>query len=485
MSNRSPRDTARPPVLTGQLKVKTRNQRRVERKIMERASRGAPRNDLLPNLVIEQRLLSNLKAPARRVRKYDLDDVVGLAQSIEQFGFTVPIIVGEDGQIIDGELRFEAARWLQLEKIPCLAIGHLSPNELRAFTIAANRIGQSREWDLDVLREEMEELLKDEFDIDALGFQDEEVDIILSEDGPKVEEPAPEPIPADEALPLTQLGDLWQQGRHRLLCGDALDPESYKQLLGDEEVQLLLADAPYNVKISGIVSTPHREFVQASGEMSDDQFEAFLATWLACAFAVMEPGAVGFAFMNWRGLEILLRAVRAAAFEQLDLVIWVKDNAGMGNLYRLQHELVVVMKKPGADHKNHIQLGAKGRWRSNCWFAPGANAPGSDTREMLKSHPTPKPVQLLSDAIIDVTDRGDIVLDSFGGSGSTMIAAERTGRIARLIELDPVYCDVILRRWLNEKGEEPVLLNTGESLAMVMKRRAAEAEEMTDARLDR
>lgn len=249
MSGRSQKSEMRPSVLTEQLKAKTRNRRRVEHRVVERAKRGKPRNDLLPQLTVVQRPLSELYPPARRVRKYELHDVVGMANSIEQFGYTVPIIIGEDGTIIDGELRYEAARWLHLEQVPCLAVSHLSPNEMRAFTIAANRIGQCREWDLEVLRDEMVELLADDFDIGTLGFEGEEEDIILSDDGPKVELPVPDPIPSEVAPPVSRRGDLWQLGKHRLLVDDALAPESYEKLLGGECLQHLLSDAPYNVKI--------------------------------------------------------------------------------------------------------------------------------------------------------------------------------------------------------------------------------------------
>lgn len=230
----------------------------------------------------------------------------------------------------------------------------------------------------------------------------------------------------------------------------------------NEQAQLLLTDPPYNIAISSIVSTKHREFAEASGEMSADEFATFLTDFLSASKSVMTDGAIGFVFMDWRQLELLLRAVRMREFELLNLIPWVKANAGMGSLYRSQHELIAMFKTSGT-HKNRIELGARGRNRTNVWFAPGAGTMGSEAREMLGKHPTSKPVDMLADAIYDVTDPDDIVLDCFGGSGSTLIAAARTKRRARLIELDPVYCDLIIRRWQKETGKEALLELNGRS----------------------
>lgn len=436
------------------------------------------RNDLLPVLTIVTRAVAELVPHVRRLRKFGLEDIIEAANVISSKGFLQPIFISRDGKtILDGELRFEAARWLQLEEVPCIYTEMLEPKEERAVRIALNRLGQRREWDLGELRLELEELLLDEEPIDLLGFDSIELDQIMDDGGSPEEDEVPEPLAGD---PLTRPGDLWQLGEHRLICGDARDPNVLAALLGRELAQLLLTDPPYNIAISSIVSTRHREFAHASGEMSSGQFAEFLGQFLSAARDVMLDGAIAQVFMDWRQIEILLREGREAGLELLNLVTWVKANAGMGSFYRSQHELVAVMKKPG-DHKNRIQFGKKGRNRANVWFAPGAGTLGSEAREMLKEHPTSKPVQLLADAMIDVTDPGDIVLDCFGGSGSTLMAAGRTGRIARLIELDQTYCDVILRRWMAAKGCEPVLAATGQTWNEVVNERQPPDDEGEDS----
>lgn len=468
MTNRNARtrttlaDPLREP-LRDQSHTRTRAARRASEH-ERRAEFVSRRNDLLPALTIVTRPLAELVPYHRRLRKFSLDDIIEAANVITSKGFLQPIFISRDGRtILDGELRFEAARWLQLEEVPCIFTETLEPREERAVRIALNRLGQRREWDLGELRLELEELLIEEEPIDLLGFDSIELDQIMDAGDMSDEDEVPEPEPGP---PITRPGDLWRLGEHRLICGDARDPTVLASLLGRDKVQLLQSDPPYNIAVSSIVSTRHREFAHASGEMSDDQFAEFLGEFLVAARNVMVDGAIAQIFMDWRQIEILLRVGRETGLELLNLVAWVKANAGMGSFYRSQHELIAVMKQPG-EHKNRIQFGKKGRNRANVWFAPGAGTMGSEAREMLKEHPTSKPVQLLADAIIDVTDPADIVLDCFGGSGSTLMAAERTGRKARLIELDQAYCDVILRRWLTATGEEPTLIASGQCLSEV------------------
>jgi DNA modification methylase len=450
-----------------------------ERRASQQAIQGegvVRRNDLLPELTIVQRPLEVLVPPTRRLRKFKLDDIIEAANIIAAKGFLQPIFISRDGRtIIDGELRYEAARWLQLESVPCIMTESLSRVEERAVRIALNRLGQRREWDLDVLKVELGELLIEEEPLELLGFDAIELDQIMTEDTKPEEDEVPEP--GDGSIEaVCRPGDLWLLGQHKLVCGDALAQETYDALMGDETCQLLLSDPPYNIAVSKIVSTRHREFAQGSGEMSDDQFSEFLGGFLERAGPYMVDGAIGFVFMDWRQIELLLRTGREYGLELLYLIPWVKTNAGMGSFYRSQHELIAMLKKPG-EHKNRIQLGAKGRNRANVWFAPGAGTLGSDARAMLNEHPTSKPVQLLVDAMIDVTDPADIVLDCFAGSGSTLIAAEKAGRRARLIELDRAYCDVILQRWISHGGTEPTLAPTGRPFSQVMTERIGPCQE--------
>jgi DNA modification methylase len=439
-----------------------------------RSTDVARRNDLMPNLTIELIRTSDLLASERRVRKFDRGDMMEVANNLSAFGFVQPLVIGRDGQsIVDGELRFEAARWLGLEEVPCILLATYSKAEERALKIALNRLGQRRAWNFDVLKLELQELLLEEQPIELLGFDSIELDQIMLDE----EEEPDEVFEVSERDPVSRSGDLWLLGEHRLICGDARDASVHARLLGDDKVQLMLTDPPYNIAVSTIVSTKHEEFAFASGEMSKDEFLAFLRDFLAAAYPSLVAGAVTFAFMDWRQIGLLLQAGSDNDLELLNIIAWVKANAGMGSMYRSQHELVAMFKKAG-EHKNRIQLGRKGRNRANVWFAPGAGTLGTDARELLKEHPTSKPVQMLVDAILDVTDPGDIVLDPFGGSGSTLIAADKLKRRARLIEYEPKYCDVIIRRWQQTAQGQAVLEETGETYDEVDARRSDEQDDI-------
>lgn len=373
MPNRSrPRSTSlvdplREP-LTAKSHTRSRGAKRAS-KHERRAETLVRRNDLLPTLTIENRPLAELVPYTRRLRKFGLDDIIEAANVISAKGFLAPIFISRDGRtILDGELRYEAARWLQLEEVPCISTATLEPHEERAVRMALNRLGQRREWDLGELRLELEELLIEEEPIDLLGFDSIELDQIMDAGSNPDEDEVPEPEPGPA---VTCAGDLWQLGNHRLVCGDAREPRTLAALLGEERVQLLLTDPPYNISVSTIVSTKHREFAHGSGEMSREQFAEFLSAFLIAAREVMVDGAIAMVFMDWRQIELLLRVGREADLEHLNLVVWAKANAGMGSFYRSQHELVAVLKRPG-EHKNRIQFGKKGRNRANVWFAPGA-----------------------------------------------------------------------------------------------------------------
>jgi DNA modification methylase len=286
--------------------------------------------------------------------------------------------------------------------------------------------------------------------------------------------PEPEPGPA-----VTQPGDVWVLGKHRLICGDARDPAVYAALMGADRARAVFTDPPYNVKIDGHVcgsgAVKHREFAMASGEMDAGTFTAFLEASLCAMAAVSLDGAIHFTCMDWRHMAELQAAGDKVYSGLKNLVVWAKTNGGMGTFYRSRHELIYVWKVGTAPHTNTFGLGEHGRYRTNVWDYPGVNSFGGNQKD-LALHPTVKPVALVADAIKDVSRRGEIVLDGFGGSGTTLIAAERTGRVARLVELDPIYCDVICRRYAALTGVEPVLEATGETFAAAAETRAMEAK---------
>ncbi len=280
-------------------------------------------------------------------------------------------------------------------------------------------------------------------------------------------------------------GDLWELGSHRLLCGDTRGPASFERLMAGELARMVFSDPPFNVKVDGHVGglgrQKHDEFAMASGEMSEKEFIGFLQTAFANAATVSIDGAIHFQVMDWRHMREMLMAGHAVYSGLQNLCVWVKDNGGMGSFYRSQHELVFVWKVGEAPHLNNVQLGKNGRYRTNAWHYRGATKTGADAE--LALHPTVKPVTMIIDAIKDTSKRGEIVLDPFGGSGSTLLAAQRTGRRARLIEYEPKYCAVTIRRWEKLARGKARLASTDETFTEVHARRNAEMERIGDLAL--
>jgi DNA modification methylase len=466
--------------LKAQKLEKTRARRQqldAQRRIADRAG-GARRNDLLPELQIREVSVGSLREAQRKVRKLDPEHVERLVSSIARFGFTVPILISGD-EVLDGHARLAAARALGLERVPALDCRHLDPIEARTLRLAVNRLAEKGAWDLDELRIEMGALADLEVDLDATGFSLEEQDIILLDplDAALDAEDEDEP-PELPKLPISRLGDLWSLGEHRVLCGNSLDLLTYETLLAGAKVQAVLTDPPYNVKIKGNVSglgkKVHSEFVMASGELDTADWQKFLGVLMERLRDVTEPGAVIFAFMDWRSIHLLVMAGEAAGLTVINMIVWYKQSGGMGGLYRSAHELIGVFCNGSTPATNNVALGKHGRDRTNVWSVPGANRRGSSASEMLHLHATPKPVELCVDALLDVTNRGDLVLDAFLGSGTTLIAAEQCSRHCYGIELDPRFVDVTLERWMKLTGREPILAETDETFSEVAARRRAE-----------
>lgn len=430
-------------------------------------------NAVLPrslNLKVDYRSPSSLKPYERNARTHSKKQVSLIAASIRQFGFNNPVLISEHDEIIAGHGRVLAALELGLKQVPTVRLDHMTDAERRAYILADNKLAEQAGWDVPTLKLELGELHEEdlEFALETTGFETSELDILLHEDDGDEEQetvPMPEPGPA-----ITRMGDIWQLGRHRLICGDVTDPLVINALMGDERADCVFTDPPYNVKIDGNVcgkgSIKHREFAMASGEMSEAQFTAFLISSLGELARVSRDGAIHFVCMDWRHMGELLAAGLSVYQELKNLIVWTKTNAGMGSFYRSQHELVFVFKVGTAPHTNTFGLGETGRHRSNVWSYPGVNSFGAGQSD-LALHPTVKPTALVADAIKDVTTLNQIVLDGFGGSGSILIAAERNGRIARLVELDPLYCDVICRRFEAETGESAILDGTDQTFDQV------------------
>jgi len=399
----------------------------------------------------------DLRPWARNARTHSKKQLRQIAQSIETFGFTNPVLVDQADTILAGHGRVEAAKLLGMATVPCLRIEHMTEAEKRAYVIADNKLALNAGWDEEMLAEELKGLLATEglgglgFDIGVIGFEIAEIDNLLEGLVPEEAGDPEDDIMPDLAPRRVSPGDLWQLGPHRLACGDALDPAVLDLLMAGEVARMVFSDPPYNVKIDGHVGgsgkVKHREFAMAAGEMSEAEFTGFLTRALRNMADHSCDGSIHFLCMDWRHMREMLAAGHAVYDELKNLIVWAKDNGGMGTFYRSRHELVFAFKKGTAPHVNSFELGQHGRYRTNVWTYRGVNTMRAGRMEELRLHPTVKPVQMIADAIKDVSGRGEIVLDAFGGSGSTLIAAGKTGRRARLVELDPIYCDRILARW--------------------------------------
>lgn len=427
-----------------------------------------------------------LKPAQRNARNHSQKQIAQLAASIKQFGFTNPVLTDASGRIVAGHGRVAAANSLGLAEVPTLALSHLSEADLRAYALADNRLAEKSGWDEDLLRIELGELeMLVSYDLELTGFSTGEMDVMF--DGLSAKEAALEAGPDKKRATATvERGDLWTLGEHKLLCGDAREPKDFATLMVEDRARMVFSDPPYNVAIDGFVGglgkVKHAEFAMASGEMSPTQFTDFLSTAFRNAADVSVDGAVHFQCMDWRHIEEMMAAGRSVYAGLLNMCVWSKDMAGMGSFYRSQHELVFVWKVGSAAHLNNVELGKHGRFRTNVWNCRSARKTGKDSE--LELHPTVKPVALVMDAIKDASRRGDVVLDCFGGSGSTLLAAEKTRRKARLIEYEPTYCEVTVRRWETLTGKSAVLAETGETYAAVSARRNAEMEARADAALE-
>jgi 16S rRNA G966 N2-methylase RsmD len=437
----------------------------------------------MPNLEVEQTPIYALHAQRQNARTHSTRQIRQIADSIQRFGFCNPILVDDDLTILAGHGRVAAAQLLNHTTVPTVRLSHLSEADKRAYLIADNRLAEKAGWDRDLLAIELQSLIDIGFEVELTGFETPEIDLLLDEalDAAGLTPAGDDEVPhKSEDPPTSRLGDLWMLGKHRLLCGDARDQACYAQLLDGNTADLVFTDPPYNVPIDGHVSGKgrvcHREFAMASGEMSEPEFTQFLSTTLGLAVNASHDGALHFVCMDWRHLFELIHAGRGLYGSFLNLCVWNKDNGGMGSLYRSKHELVAVFKVGNAPHINNIELGRHGRNRTNVWDYAGVNTFKAGRLDELASHPTVKPVALVADVLRDASRRANLVLDPFAGSGTTIIAAEKTGRAAYALEIDPTYADVIVQRWQSFTGKTALLganRNTFEELTEQRKPKAA------------
>jgi DNA modification methylase len=434
------------------------------------------------DLSIEVLPIDSLRLNARNPRTHSVAQIRQIADSIKQFGFTNPILVDADHGVIAGHGRILAAKLLGILEVPTIRIDHLTAAQKRAYVIADNRLAENAGWDRELLALELQYLSEMDLDFESTitGFEIPEIDLLLqeinlaenSDDGNRI-------LEIDEsASPVSQLGDHWIMGVHHLLCADATQAQSFEQLLGTQKAQMVFIDPPYNVPIDGHVcglgAIKHREFLMASGEMSEAEYIDFLKTVFGLLTRFSIDGSIHYVCIDWRHCYELTSAGREC-YELKNLCVWNKDNGGMGSLYRSKHELIFVYKNGHSSHINNIELGRHGRNRTNIWEYPGVNSLREGRMDDLAMHPTVKPVALVADAILDCSKRGGIILDCFAGSGTTLIAAEQTGRLGYIMEIDPRYVDVIVRRYEQTSGNEAIHAPTRATFAQVQSERVTAA----------
>jgi DNA modification methylase len=430
---------------------------------------------------VEHKAIASLRPYRGNARTHSKKQIRQIAESIRRFGFTNPVLISDDDEIIAGHGRVEAAKLIGMQSVPTLCLSHLSQAQRKAYVIADNKLALNAGWDRELLEIELQALIDLDFDIEITGFAPAETEILFEElrnSSPEPNQSEDDTIPAPEGFSaVSRPGDLWLLGRHRLLCGDSREASAFEHLLGDENADLIFTDPPYNVPIDGHVCglgrIRHREFAMGAGEMSQAEFTNFLQVTLGHAAKRCRNGSIAFVCMDWRHIPELLVAGRAAFSELKNLCVWNKTNAGMGSFYRSKHELIFVFKIGTAQHTNTFGLGESGRYRTNVWDYAGVNTMRHGRAEELAMHPTVKPVALVSEAIKDCSKRNEIVLDPFAGSGTTLIAAEKTGRRARVIEFDPSYCDQVVRRFALITGKQAKLAETDQDFEAVAEERSS------------
>jgi DNA modification methylase len=431
-------------------------------------------------LHIELIPIGHLKTNPKNSRTHSRKQINWIRRSIGSFGFLNPVLIDDDNVILAGHGRVEAARLEGYDCVPVIRVSHLTEAQKRAYLIADNKIAEQAGWDRELLAIELGELVDllpaEGLDVSLTGFDAPEIDLLLADmAAPKV---APEDVvQALPSNPVTRRGDLWQLKNHRLLSGDARDARDFERLMDGASASAVFTDPPFNLRanaIGGRGRTKHSDFAMASGEMSATQFRKFLTETLEHGVRASTDGAIHFVCMDWRHIDDLIAVGREIYGAMINLVVWNKTNAGQGSFYRSQHELICVFRVGCHPHRNNVELGRFGRNRSNVWTYPGVNTFGRGRMEALTAHPTAKPLALVADALLDCTARGEVVLDQFVGSGTTIMAAEKVGRKAYALEYEPAYCDVAILRWQKSTKLDAILVSDGRTFEEIRAARASE-----------
>lgn len=433
---------------------------------------------------VKERVLTDLVPSVRNARRHSKKQIHLIAESIKAFSFTTPILITTDGEIVAGHGRYEAAKLLGMKTVPVICINHLGPQQIRALRIADNKLGELSTWDDEILNVELSELIGFDVEVEVLGFDTPELDGRLYPVAPVAAKADPaDALPALQDTAVTVRGDLWLLGEHRILCGDARERGDYQTLMGGELAQMVFVDPPYNVRVDGHVSglgkVKHREFAMASGEMSKLEFTGFLHAVFAEIAEASQDGALIYSCIDGPHLHEMLNAGYGVFNELKSVITWAKANAGMGSLYRSQTELITLWKTGKAPHINNIELGKHGRYRTTLWSYAGVNGFRKGRMAELASHPTVKPCAMVMDAIKDCSKPKGIILDSFSGSGTTLIAAAKTKRRGYVMEFEPHYVDGAIRRWETLFKDEARHAETGLTFAEMAAQRGRDANART------
>lgn len=405
-------------------------------------------------------------------RKHPKKQIFKIKKSIEKYGFLKVVLVNENNIVVSGEARIMALKEMNVNVVPVLRVANLSEAQIRAFRIVDNKLAEEAEWDFTIFREEIESLLKFDFTLDDLSIEPVDYDKIFfqkdSSDAKVHDKEVEDPSWLDANVPqIAKKGDLVRLGDHFVFCGDSLKAQSFQIVMQGEKAKIVVTDPPYNCPVNGHVcgsgKVKHEEFEMASGEMSDEEFAQFTADFMKNLVEFSEDGSLHYIWCDWRILNTFLNVGKQYYTSLFNIACWVKPTGGLGGMYRSRHELCPIFKNGKAKHQNHVLLGKNNRYRTNVWEYAGVHASSGNSAELLKLHPTVKNTAMLQDILLDSSSKNDVVLDCFGGSGSTLIAAERSGRRARLIEISPRYVDVIIYRYEKETGKKhKIIKNYGE-----------------------
>ena len=423
---------------------------------------------------------SSLKPYDANARTHSDRQIKQIAESIKAYGWTSPIVIDENFMVLAGHGRLRAAIEMGLEKVPTIIASDLTEAEKKAYVIADNKLSDNAGWDKNLLAAEFSAIakLETDFNFDVTGFTAPAVDWLLSQSDNNNQSDEHESVMHDPERPtISRPYDLWQLGTHHLYCHDATKAYAYGELLGNEKATMVFTDPPYNLPIEGFVSghgqPQHTDFAMAVGELSEDEFINLLKAIMTHMSAASVDGALHYICMDWRHAYEILSASREVYSNQKNLCVWNKTNAGMGSFYRSKHELVFVFQNGKGKSINNIALGKAERYRTNIWDYPSTSAFSKTRNDDLASHPTIKPLEMVADAILDASNRNDIILDPFVGSGTTILAAEKTGRRAAAMEIAPAYVDLAIRRFEAKTGQEARLAGSGKAFEQVAEERAS------------